>query len=125
MAATHYPDVPTSKLVQNTYSTHAYGAFYESLPVARAQQRRHQLAFHFAPTRGSSLNRTEIEFSALSRQCLDRRIGSAQQLEEEALIWQAHRKAAATKVNQSFTTEKARNTLKNRYADPIKATTQT
>ena len=125
VAATRYPDVPTSKLVQNTYSTRTYGAFYEHLPVARARQRRHRLAFHFAPTHGSSLNRTEIEFSALSRQCLDRRIGSAQQPEEEALIWQAHRKAAATKVNRSFTTGKARDTLKNRYADPIKATTQT
>ena len=86
VVATHYPDVPTSKLVQNTYSTHAYGTFYGPLPVARARQRRHQLAFHFAFTRGSSLNRTEIEFSALSRQCLDRRIDSAQQPEEEALI---------------------------------------
>ena len=66
----------------------------------------------------------EIEFSALSRQCLDRRIGSAQQLEEEALIWQARRNAAATKVNWSFTTEKARDTLKDRYADLTKVTTQ-
>ena len=62
----------------------------------------------------------EIEFSALSRQCLDRRLGSAQQLEEEALIWQARRNAAATKVNWSFTTEKARDTLKNRYTDLTK-----
>ena len=61
----------------------------------------------------------EIEFSALSRQCLDRRLGSAQQLEEEALIWQVHRNAAATK-NESFTTKKARDILKNRYADLAK-----
>ena len=66
----------------------------------------------------------EIEFSALSRQCLDRRLGSAQQLEEEALIWQAHRNAAATKVNWSFTTKKARDTLKNRCADLTKKKTQ-
>ncbi len=62
------------------------------MPLDPARNLRHQLAFHFAPTRGSWLNRTGIEFSALSRQCLDRRIGSAQQPEEGALVWQAHRK---------------------------------
>ena len=124
VVATHYPDVPTTQLVQDNYSTHTYGAFYEHLPVERARQLRHQLEFHFPPKHGSWLNMAEIEFSALSRQCLDRRLGSAQQLEEEALIWQAHRNAAATKVNWSFTTEKARDTLKNRYSDLTKEKTQ-
>ena len=77
--------MPTIKLVQDNYSTHTYGAFYEHLPVERVRQLRHQLAFHFTPKHGSWLNRTEIEFSALSRQYLTRRIGSAQQL-EEALV---------------------------------------
>ena len=117
VVATHYPDVPTSKLVRDNYGIHPYGAFYEQLPVERARQLRHQLAFHFTPKHGSWLNRAEIEFPTLSRQCLDRRIGRARQLEEEARIWQAHRNAAATKVNWSFTTEKARDTLKNRYVD--------
>ena len=120
VVATHYPDVPTIQLVQDHCSTHTYGAFYEHLPVDRARQLRHQLEFHFTPKHGFWLNRAEIKFSALSRHCLDRRLGSAQQLEEEALIWQAHRNAVATKVNWSFTTEKARETLKNRHADLTK-----
>ena len=33
VVATHYPDVPTIQLVHDNYSTHAYGAFYEHLPV--------------------------------------------------------------------------------------------
>lgn len=49
VVATHYPDVPTIKLVQDNYSTHTYGAFYEQLPVERARQLRHQPAFHFSP----------------------------------------------------------------------------
>ncbi|WP_188563936.1 transposase, partial [Hymenobacter frigidus] len=36
VVATHYPDVPTIQLVQDNYSTHTYGAFYEHLPVERA-----------------------------------------------------------------------------------------
>ena len=117
VVATHYPDVSTIELVQDNYRTHTYGAFYEHLPVERARQLRHQLHFHFTPNHGSWLNMAEIEFSALSRQCLNRRIGSAQQLEAEALIWQAHRNAAATKICWSFTTEKARDKLKNRYQE--------
>ena len=120
VVATHYPDVPTIQLVQDNYSTHTYDAFYEHLPVERARQLRHQLDFHFTPKHGSWLNMAEIEFSALSRQSLDRRLGSAQQLEEEALIWQAHRDAAATKVNWSFTTEETHNILRNKYANLTK-----
>ena len=120
VVATHYPEAVTIKLVQDNYSTHTYGAFYEHLPLETARQLRHRLEFHYTPKHGSWLNRAEIEFSALSRQCLDRRIGSQQQLEEEALCWQANRNAAAVKVNWSFTTEKARDKLKNRYAEVVK-----
>lgn len=61
------------------------------------------------------LNMAEIEFSALSRQCLNKRIASQELLESEALIWQQKRNLSATKVSWSFTTDKAREKLKNRY----------
>ncbi len=111
----HYPQATTIKLVQDNYSTHSYGAFYEHLSFDTARALRHQLEFHYPPKHGSWLNMAEIEFSALSRQCFDRRIGSQQLLEQEALRWEAKRNAAAVKVNWSFTTEQARDKLKNRY----------
>ncbi|MFN7824058.1 MAG: hypothetical protein ACK5P6_01715 [Pseudobdellovibrionaceae bacterium] len=45
----------------------------------------------FTPKRASWLNMIEIEFAALSKQCLDRRIGSIKELEEEVKIWTAER----------------------------------
>ena len=120
VVATHYPEAPLLKVVQDNYGTRTYGTFYENLPVERARQLRHQPAFHYTPKHGSWLNRTEIEFAALARQCLDRRIGSQQQLEAEALAWEATRNAAAVNVNWSFNTEKARDKSKNRYAEVIK-----
>ena len=57
----------------------------------------------------------EMEFSALSRQCLDRRIPTMEKLESEALVWQENRNMKAIKVNWSFTTEKARTKMQNRY----------
>lgn len=125
LVQTHYPDTPKIKLVQENYATHAYGTFYEHLPLETARELRHRLAFHFTPKHGSWLNMAEIEFSARSRQCLDRRIGTQQRLEEEALCWQAKRNAAVVKVNWSFTTEKARDKLKNRYAELTKITNET
>ena len=93
---------------------------YENLPLDTARALRQQLEFHYTPKHGSWLNRAEIEFSALSRQCLDRRIGNQQLLEQEVLSWEANRNAAAIKVNWSFTTENARDKLKNRYAELTK-----
>ena len=65
-----------------------------------------------------------MEFESSFRQCLDWRIVSSQQLEEDALIWQADRNAAASKVNWSCTTEKTRDKLKNRDTELTKAATQ-
>lgn len=113
----HYPEVNKIKLVQDNYSTHSYGAFYENLPFEDAQQLKSKLEFYYTPKHGSWLNRAafrmaEIEFSALSRQCLYRRIASKEILENEALIWQSKRNIESIKVIWSFTTENARDKLK-------------
>lgn len=105
------------KLVQDNYATHSYGAFYENLPFEDARKLKSQVEFHFTPKHGSWLNMAEIEFSSLSRQCLDRRIASKDFLEAEALLWQEKRNADATKVNWSFTTDKVRKKLENRYKE--------
>ena len=124
LVQTHYPKAKKIKLVQDNYSTHRYGAFYEHLPLDTARQLRQTLEFHYTPKHGSWLNMAEIEFAALSRQCLDRRIATQQRLKEQTLIWEARRNAEAVKVNWSFTTEKARDKLKNRYAELHKITTK-
>jgi len=110
----HYPQAAIIQLVQDNYGTHRYGASYEYLPLDTARALRQPLEFHYTPKHASWWDKAEIEFSALSRQCLDRRIGSQPAPEEEAFFWQAKRNAAAIKVNWSFTTEKARDKLKNR-----------
>ena len=68
----HYADVQKIHLVQDNLGTHSYGAFYGNLPFETARQLKNKLEFHFTPKHGSWLNIAEMEFSALSRQCLDR-----------------------------------------------------
>jgi hypothetical protein len=57
----------------------------------------------------------EIELSALSRQCLDRRIESMQEMEREVQAWQEERNDREVKVQWRFTTADARIKLHKLY----------
>jgi hypothetical protein len=57
----------------------------------------------------------EIEFSALTRLCLDRRIPSLSQLEHEVLALVAERHDQRIKIHWQFTPEAARTKLSSRY----------
>jgi hypothetical protein len=72
--ACHYPQVESIRLVQDNLNTHTPGAFYEVLPPAQAFALAQQFESHYTPKKGSWLNMAEIEFAALSKQCLARRI---------------------------------------------------
>ena len=67
------------------------------------------------PKHGSWLNIAEIELSALSRQCLDRRIADAEILKREVEAWKANRNDAKTRVRWRFTTANARIKLHRLY----------
>lgn len=120
----HYVAADKIKVVQDNYASHSYGAFYENLPAEEARQLKKKMEFHFTPKHGSWLNMAEIEFSALSRQCLARRIESQEVLEAEALAWERLRNEKAVKVNWSFTTEKAREKLEKRYKEVAKVSAE-
>lgn len=54
----------------------------------------------------------EIEFAALSKQCLDRCIGDLATLEKEVLAWTHQRNQERVKINWLFDTPQARQKLK-------------
>jgi hypothetical protein len=51
----------------------------------------------------------------LTRQCLNRRIASAEELERESAAWEGQRNAEASVVKWRFTTTDARIRLKHLY----------
>ena len=61
------------------------------------------------------LNMAEIEFSALARQCLNRRIGSLDELGRQVDLWQTERNERAVKIHWSFTVATAEVKLKKWY----------
>ena len=56
-----------------------------------------------------------IEFSALARQCLNRRIGSLDELGRQVSLWTDERNQRAMEVHWSFTVATAEDKLKRWY----------
>lgn len=119
LAQETYPNAQKIVIIQDNYNTHTKGSFYETLDTPTAHTLSKKFEFHFTPKHASWLNMAEIEFSALSKQCLDRRIKDIETLRKEANIWNNHRNNNNIKINWSFTTDKARTKLANRYKEVI------
>lgn len=65
----------------------------------------------------SGLNIAEIELSALTRQCLDRRIDNLEELNTELAAWQHATNTDQRQVNWHFTTSDARTRLRHLYPE--------
>jgi hypothetical protein len=110
-----YPHARKVKLVCDNLNTHSIASLYQAFPAEEAHRLRERLEIHYTPRNGSWLNVAEIELSVLSRQCLDRRIGSAEKLQRELAAWQTERNATASTVQWRLTTADARIRLKHLY----------
>jgi hypothetical protein len=110
-----YRDVDTVTLVMDQLNTHSPASFYEAFDPAEAKRLTDRLEIHYTPKHGSWLNIAEIELSALSRQCLDRRIADTEILKREVETWKATRNDAKTRVRWRFTTADARIKLHRLY----------
>jgi hypothetical protein len=111
----HYPDAETIRLVLDNLNTHVPSSLYETFQPVEAKRILDKLELHYTPKHGSWLNMAEIEFSVLSRQCLDRRIGDQQTLIREVTAWQNNRNDKAAIMDWRFTTADARIKLKKLY----------
>jgi hypothetical protein len=111
----HYPDATKVRLVCDNLNTHSGGSLYQAFAAREAKRLCDRLEFHPTPKHGSWLNMAETELSALSGQCLDRRMESKEEVVGEVAPWEAHRNRAEAKVRWRFTTEKARIKLEKLY----------
>ncbi len=117
----HFPTAERIVLVLDNLNIHAPAALYEAFPPAEAKRLWDKLEVHHTPKHGSWLNIAEIELSALSRQCLDRRLPDQATLSAEVAAWVSARNATAIGVDWQFTTADARIKLKHLYPIPAPA----
>jgi DDE superfamily endonuclease len=118
--AAQFPEAVKIRLVQDNLNTHDPSAFYETFPAEEAFALSQRFEFYQTPKKGSWLNMIEIEFSALARQCLSRRIATKAELEREVLALVKEREAKAIKIEWQFSVASARTKL-NRHYEAVQA----
>lgn len=69
----------------------------------------------YTPKKASWLNMVEIELAALSKQCLDRRIGDIQTFSQEVYAWVKQRNKKKATVSWQFTKNNAREKFDRHY----------
>jgi hypothetical protein len=102
-------------LVCDQLNTHHVASLYETFTPEVAHRLARRLELVYTPKHGSWLNMAEIELSALSRQCLNRRITDLAALTREVTAWAQDRNEHATTVQWRFTTADARVKLASLY----------
>jgi len=110
-----YPEADRIRLVCDHLNTHGIGSLYEAFPPEQARRLASRLDLHHTPKHGSWLNIAELELSALTLQCLDRRIPDLETLREETRQWEQRRNASQKGVDWQFSTHEARIKLKRLY----------
>jgi hypothetical protein len=110
-----HPDAERVVLVCDNLNTHTPACLYEAFEPGRARAIAQRLEWHHTPVHGSWLNMAEVELSALSKQCLNRRIGTREELERAVAEWERLRNERQVGVDWRFTTADARIKLKQLY----------
>jgi hypothetical protein len=110
-----HPEAERIVLVVDNLNTHTPACLYEAFEPERARRIAERLEWHYTPKHGSWLNMAEVELAALSKQCLDRRIGSVAQLRRAVDGWEEERNERQVEVRWRFTTADARIKLRSLY----------
>lgn len=111
-----WPEATKIRLVQDNLNTHNASSFYEHLPAEEAFALAQKIEFHYTSKSASWLNMIEIEFSALARECLHRRIASQELLAREVLALVKERAVKQLKINWQFSLTTARKKLNSHYS---------
>lgn len=113
--AAAYPDAKKIVLVQDNLNTHNPSSFYETFSPTEAFALAQRFEMVYTPKKASWLNMAEIELSALSKQCLDRRIAKINTLATEVNSWAKRRNRLEAEISWNFTKNDARKKLSRLY----------
>jgi len=111
----HYPFAEKIVLVMDNLNTHTLASLYEAFAPNEARRIAERFEIHYTPKHGSWLNMAEIEIGVMSRQCLNRRIPTKDDMAYQVNVWTCTRNAANLSVDWQFTTDDARIKLKYLY----------
>ena len=113
--AARYPDAKKIRVIQDNLNTHNSSSFYATFSAEEAFLLSQRFEFYYTPKSASWLNLIEIEFSALAKQCLNRRIAKQEELTREVLAIVKEREEKAIKIDWQFSIKAARSKLNRHY----------
>jgi len=113
--AAEYPKAAKIRMVLDNLNTHNASSFYETFAAEEAFRLSQLFEFYYTPPKASWLNMIEIEFSAIARLCLNRRLPSQEELEREVLAIVKERTENKVLIDWQFSIEKARKKLNRHY----------
>jgi hypothetical protein len=113
--AAMYEEAEKIIVILDNLNTHNASSFYEVFEAEEAFRLSQRFEFVHTPKSASWLNMIEIEFSAISRLCLNRRIPSKEKLEKEVMQIIKERSEKQVKINWQFSIETAREKLNRHY----------
>ena len=110
-----YPLANKITLIMDNLGTHKKHNLYKVFQPQRARDIINKIEFIYTPKHGSWLNIAECELSVLSRQALDKRFASKEELTAQVKQWKSDRNIIQKGVDWQFTTKDARIKLKRLY----------
>jgi recombinational DNA repair ATPase RecF len=102
-------------VVMDNLNTPRLSSGHETFTAEEAFAIAQKLEIHYTPKYGSWLNLAAIELSAMTSQCLDRRIDTLEKLKSELKAWHQERNGNQKTVKWPFTTKDARIKLHGLY----------
>jgi hypothetical protein len=110
-----YPHVRWIHLVLDNLNTHNPQSLIEAFGEGPAKKLLKRIRWHYTPKHASWLNMAEIEISALTRQCLDRRLPNLEDVDRQVAAWSRQRNRQKTTIDWTFTRADARRAFPELY----------
>lgn len=102
-------------LVLDNLNTHNEKSLIETFGAKQARPLLRKLGWHHTPKHASWLNMAEVEISVLTKQCLDRRIATLENAQQQISVWSRDRNQRRAAINWTFNHTDARRVFPELY----------
>jgi hypothetical protein len=110
-----HPHARKIHFVLDNLNTHNSQSLIEAFGAEAAQPLLKRIAWHHTPKHASWLNMAEIEISALTKQCLGRRLPTLEDVQRHAAAWSRDRNRQKIKIDWTFSRSDARRAFPELY----------
>lgn len=111
------PEAERITLVMDNLNAHKIASLYKAFPPEEARRIARKLEVHYTPKHGSWLDIAKIGINVMTRECLNRRIPSIENLRNELKTWSKNYNEDSSPINWQFTASDSRIKLKRLYPD--------